>query len=191
MNKTKRLFFAVNLPKEYKREIAETFFPLIPKDKWRIVLPENLHITLLFLGNVSAERIARLREQAMQLQDFGAFEAEVNCAGHFGGRVLWLGTGKGTEELNLLCGKLQQAVFSPGFLQGKKADERFHAHVTLARNRGADSRQAQQLVEEMRVKLQPRKIPVLGFELMESFLHKAGPEYREVFSVKFEEQNGL
>jgi len=179
MNKTKRLFFAVNLPAEYKREIAETFFPMIAKDKWRIVLPENLHVTLLFLGHIAGERIAKLQEQAMQLREFEAFEAEVNCVGHFDGRVLWLGIGKGNEELNLLSRKLQQAI--------NVSDERFHAHVTIARNRGAKRQKAQQLVEEMRQKIRPKKIMVKNFELMESLLHKAGPEYKVVFSIPLAE----
>lgn len=180
MDKELRLFFAVNLPKEVKQEIAEKMLPLIPADKWRKVLPENLHVTMQFLGYLPGEAVNRMQADVQQLQRFEPFEAELNCVGHFRGKVLWIGIGKGTGEFNLLNSKLQQAIGTH--------EERFHAHVTLARNRGAKKQETDALVEKLRGIGFKKKILVESIELMQSILHKAGPEYSVVFSVRFGSQ---
>ncbi|MDP2974498.1 MAG: RNA 2',3'-cyclic phosphodiesterase [Candidatus Diapherotrites archaeon] len=177
MDKELRLFFAVNLPKEVKQEIAEKMLPLIPADKWRKVLPENLHVTMQFLGHLPSEAVNRMQADARGLQNFEPFEAELNCVGHFKGRVLWIGIGKGTEEFNLLNRKLQEIIGTH--------DEIFHAHVTLSRNRGAGKQETDALIEKMRAIGFRKKIQVGSIELMRSELHKAGPEYSVVFSVPF------
>lgn len=175
-NESKRLFFAVNLPNEVKQEIAEKVLPQIPKDGWGRVSKENLHVTLHFLGHLPKEAIKRLQEQVEQLQKFDCFEAEINCAGHFKGRILWLGFGKGTQEFNLLDRKLQKAIGTH--------DDRFHAHITLARNKGAEKKQAQEIVEKIR-NLFKRKIQVKSIELIESKLESSRPKYSVLFSVNF------
>ncbi len=176
MNKSLRLFFAADLPEKVKEEIAEKLLPLIPKERWRKVLPENLHVTLQFLGYLPKDAVARLQQQTKQLEQFTAFEAELNSIGHFKGRVLWIGVGKGSEEFNLLNKKLQQAI--------GVHEERFHAHVTLARNRGASKQETGALVERLRCVGFSRKILVGRVLLMQSLLHKAGPKYSTVFSIK-------
>ena len=170
MNEKQRLFFAVNLP-------AERILPLIPKEKWRKVLPENLHVTMHFLGWLPKQAVKELQEKAELLSQFECFEAEMNCVGHFKDRILWLGFGKGSQEFNLLNSRLQKAIGT--------RDERFHAHITLARNKGAKRQEVEQLVERLREKLEARKIGVKGMELMASQLRKKGPKYSVVFSIAF------
>ncbi len=179
-DKKLRLFFAVNLPEKVKEELAERLMPLIPKEKWRKVLAQNLHVTMHFLGYLPREAVEGLREQVKVLEEFEEFQAELNCAGHFKGRVLWLGFGKGLEEFKLLNSKLQQAIGT--------YDERFHPHITLARNKGASRQEAQLLVEKLREKLEPVKITVKSIELMQSQLQKAGPKYSVVFRAEFSTQ---
>jgi len=169
----KRLFLAVNLPAELKREIGEGVLADLPKQGLRKVLPENLHVTLQFLGYFPEKALKELQAR-LESVDFECFEAELNCVGHFKGNVLWLGFGKGTEEFNLLNRKLQHALGTYG--------ERFHAHVTLARNKGLKRQKVQGLVEGIREKLKPRIVKVESFELMESRLGKAGPKYTKIFS---------
>ncbi len=172
-----RLFFAVNISKEVKQEIAEKMLPLIPADKWRKVLPENLHVTIQFLGYMPRQAVEGLKTKVQGLRKFDAFEAEINCVGHFKGRVLWIGFGRGTGDFNLLNRKLQEMIGTH--------DNKFHAHITLARNRGMGKKETDALVEELRAVGFKKKIKVEGIELMRSELHKAGPEYSVVFSIRF------
>jgi len=171
----KRLFFAVNLPKGLKEEIAEKILPLIPKDKWRKVLPKNLHVTIHFLGYLPMEVVKELGKQASAIEEVESFDANANCVGHFKGNVLWIGFGKGTEEFNLLNRKLQEAI---GTRNG-----RFHAHITLARNKGASKEEVENLVKAIREKFDERAIEVKSLDLMESSLRKAGPEYVKLFFI--------
>ncbi|MBN2067277.1 MAG: RNA 2',3'-cyclic phosphodiesterase [Candidatus Diapherotrites archaeon] len=172
-----RLFFAVNIPKEVKEEIAEKLLPLIPKEKWRKVLPENLHVTIEFLGHLPREAVNGLEGKVQELESFEGFEAEMNCIGQFKGRVLWIGFGKGTEDFNLLGRKLQEAL--------ELRNGRFHAHITLARNKGMGKKETDALVERLRAAGFKKTIEVKSLELMQSELHKAGPEYSVVFSREF------
>jgi len=178
----KRLFFAVNLPKDVREEIAARLLPLLPKDGLRKVLPENLHVTIQFLGYLPNEALKELKEKIGTLKEFEAFEAELNCVGHFKGNIIWLGFGKGTEEFNLLNSKLQSCLGTH--------DERFHAHVTVARNRGLAREKVQALVEVLRKELKARRVGVKSIELMESRLRRKGPEYEIVFSLPFTESVG-
>ena len=177
MNKeSKRLFFAVNLSEEVKQEIFEKVLPLIPKEGWGKVSKENLHVTMHFLGQTPEEVIKRLQEQVEPLQEFDCFEAEINCAGHFKGNIIWLGFGKGAQEFNLLNKKLQKAIGTQ--------DSRFHAHITLARNKGAEKKQAQEIVEKIG-NMFKKRIKVKSIELVESTLRSDGPKYNILFSVRF------
>lgn len=171
----KRLFFAVNLPAEVKQFIAEELFPLLPEGSLKKVLPENLHVTLHFLGYFPEEGLKELQNKINSVE-LNCFEAELNCVGHFKGNVIWLGFGKGTDELILLNRKLQQALGT--------RDERFHAHVTIARNKSLKMEGIQKIVERAGKIMQPKKISVKSFELMESQLRKQGPKYETVFSQK-------
>lgn len=176
-SESKRLFFAVNLPPEVKRGIAEKVLPLIPNEGWGKVPEENLHVTIHFLGQLPAEAVKGLRDEAGALKGFGAFEAEINCAGHFNGNVLWLGFGRGNEEFRRLNSKLQQAIGTNG--------PKFHAHITIARNKGAGRKQAHVIAEKIGMEMKAMEIPVKSIELMESGLGKQGPKYGRLFSVKF------
>ncbi len=179
MNQVKRLFFAIKLPKEVKREISGAFFEMLLRDKWRKVKEENLHITMRFLGHLPKEKINELRKEIECLEEFAGFEAELSGIGHFKNKVLWIGVGKGTDEINLLSKKLCSAI-------GLR-EERFHAHVTLARNKGSQAKETDELIEGMRAKKFSAKIAIKGIDLMESVLHKSGPEYSRVFSTEFKE----
>lgn len=179
MNQAKRLFFAINLPEEIKREISEAFFEMLPKDKWRKVKEENLHVTMRFLGHIPKEKINELRKEIECLEEFAGFDAELSGVGHFNNKVLWVGVEKGIDGINLLSKKLCTAI--------GVTEERFHAHVTLARNRGSSAKETDELIERMRAKKFSAKIAVKGIELMESVLHEPGPEYSVVFSTEFKE----
>jgi len=174
---SKRLFFAVNLPPRVKREIAEKIMPLVPNEGWKKVPEENLHVTLHFLGQLPAEAVESLRGEAEALKGFKAFEAEISCAGHFRGNVLWLGFGKGNEEFSRLNQALQQAIGTH--------DPKFHAHITIARNKGAEKKQALAIVEKIGKEMKAMKIAAKSVELMESKPGKSGSEYSRLFSIPF------
>lgn len=56
MSEPKRLFFALELPSAVQKQIVQWRATHFPEDAGRPVAADNLHLTLAFLGEVSAEK---------------------------------------------------------------------------------------------------------------------------------------
>ncbi|MBS3061935.1 MAG: RNA 2',3'-cyclic phosphodiesterase [Candidatus Diapherotrites archaeon] len=179
MNDRARSFFAVNFSLDVQDEITRTLVSKIPSDGFGRTRVENLHLTLFFLGNISKEQVEQLKEKTLSLTQTNPFEIELNGIGHFKNNIIWLGTGKGTPEIQALATNLGDAI---GI---KPAD--FHAHITLARTKSASPRSVRETVEKLRSEKYSKKIFVRGFDLMQSTLTHQGPRYKVLFSICFEE----
>ena len=90
----------------------------------------NLHITLVFLGNVTEEQCQCLESMAgeiraepctLTLDSFGFWPKP---------RILWLGPSRLSPELLSLVGSLNRGIQRCGFVPEKRA---FRPHLTLAR----------------------------------------------------------
>jgi 2'-5' RNA ligase len=133
-----RLFVAVTLGESIEsqaRAALERLKGLAPRARW--VPPENLHLTLSFLGEVEAERVPALAEA---LQRVGSAHAPlvltVGEGGSFGSpshpRVLWADIRGDTAALGALQAEVVEALRPLGFPPEERA---FTAHLTLARAR--------------------------------------------------------
>ena len=129
---TARLFVALPLPEAIRALAAELMVPPAGRDvRW--TPPEQLHVTLRFLGDTPVEKIAPLAERLatvrvepflLPLEDVGAFPSKSPP------RVLWLGLGAGHPRLH----QLRQQIDDLTIAAGLAADLRtFHPHITLAR----------------------------------------------------------
>lgn len=133
-----RVFFAVPLPSDARREVrefADTVKPLLPRMKW--VEEENLHLTLRFIGEVDEERLPLLidagRDAVHELHTFQAVLGELGAFPHSGkARVLWWGLKRGRDEAVQIFTRLEDELVKRGFESEKRA---YHPHVTLARMR--------------------------------------------------------
>ena len=104
--------------------------------------PENLHLTLCFLGDTPGSRLSdyndRLDDAAA---DISPFHYEVRGAGTFGParapRVLWAGVPETPEALNRLAATVD-ARFGVEGADHTRQPRRFH--VTLGRLRGPQGR---------------------------------------------------
>lgn len=114
----------------------------------KTVETENIHITLMFLGDVEESWLVELTNKITQMS-FKPFKIEFKGVGVFPNlskpRVVWAGISKGLEQLNLVYKDLEAKVSGMGF----KLDEKgFSPHVTLARVRSGKNRD--KLVELLR-----------------------------------------
>jgi RNA 2',3'-cyclic 3'-phosphodiesterase len=96
--------------------------------------PEQMHLTVQFMGNMDDGQVERLQELvAPAVQDLPAFTLELGEVGWFPrAKVVWCGV-KG--ELNLLQ-QLQKAVvtsLAPAFDVGTYNHDAFRPHITLGR----------------------------------------------------------
>lgn len=116
----------------------------------KLVAPENIHITIRFLGDVSAARIDSIHE-SMKKVDFTAFDCQIHGLGvfpHLGyPRVIWAGISKGADELTKIAGLLETELGQLGFRSDPKG---FSPHLTLARVRtGRNKAELARQIQEM------------------------------------------
>ncbi len=103
---------------------------------FRWVPPENLHLTLRFIGN-GPEEVAAEVERSLAQVTFVPFKLALSRLGVFGrgprARVVWIGIGEGEEELRALAARVDSACQAAGL----PAEERpYSPHLTLARAAG-------------------------------------------------------
>lgn len=164
--KSIRLFFALWPDEMLRLRLVDTLGLLHKTMSGKWVRPENLHITLAFLGEVDAER----------LPDAVRVGTETIAAGfvltldriEFWPRngVICLAASDTPQALNALAGSLAGRLNGAGFAMEKRG---FRAHVTLARKGQSDRR---------RIELpEPLAWRVDGFCLVESQLTREGSVY--------------
>lgn len=130
-----RLFIAIELPDEVKAKLAE----LTPKSSAiRRVAAEQLHLTLLFLGDVETERLPSLKAalSEIRLEPFQLEFSRTGCFPHARSpRALWAGL-KPEPQLDRLASDIKTAVESCGIPTEARP---FKAHITLGRIRQPES----------------------------------------------------
>ena len=129
-----RTFIAVRIPPVVLEQLASVQQQL--KNEFRDVSwsrPEAMHLTLQFLGNILSNEVPRLEAVlTAAVQAHTSFELELSTLGSFNNRVLWVGVGKGGDELTALAESVR-AVAKP--FGRHEEDRAFNAHVTLGRFR--------------------------------------------------------
>ena len=133
-----RLFIALDLNSQNRDALAKLQAQLKKADadlKW--VEPENIHLTLKFLGEVKEEKIPKIipaiKESITEIQPFSL---EIRNLGAFPSlkypRVIWAGIEKGKEDLEKLAEGIETAMLKLKFPKEKRG---FSSHLTLGRVR--------------------------------------------------------
>jgi 2'-5' RNA ligase len=138
MKQTIRTFVGVKIDPAVRRRSTEIIrmFQTVPGDvKW--VEPENLHLTLKFLGDVEATEIHRVCETVTRaVADTPRFFFELRGAGAFPTakrpRTIWLGAGEGEREMVDLAKALEKKLQKLGF---RREGRRLKPHLTIGRIR--------------------------------------------------------
>lgn len=130
---TVRVFFAIWPDAAAQKRLAELAEQLEVVCDGRKARVENIHLTLVFLGDVSVDRLDALCQAASEVQGAGAqaFDfavEEVHCWKH--NRIAYAGTAKVPQELLDLVNALQRALFAAGFAFDRQA---YVPHITLVR----------------------------------------------------------
>lgn len=175
-----RLFVAVDLPEETRREIAVRqkliAAPLVEAGaSLKLVAPEQVHLTLLFLGEVQEARVPAAIEAMNTAVHLPAFEMAFGGAGVFpprgAPRVLWMGVTAGTAPLTSLQREIAERIRRLGIAFD---DRPFHPHLTLGRwreSKGSAKAAALHDVPEV------ASLRVTRATLYQSRLSASGPAY--------------
>jgi len=153
--------------------------------RFKVPKPENLHLTLRFLGQTDEKRIdpiitaidgsiAGVEPFTMELKGAGAFPSVKSP------RVVWIGL-HNAEELITIASKLNDNLIDAGF---SKSKDRFHAHLTIARIK---SRKGVKKLVKLLDASSDRTFGTMDVErivLKKSILTPQGPIYSDVGVVE-------
>ncbi len=160
-----RLFFALEIPEETRRELEK--FAVTLDKPWRPIRPEQMHITLAFMGEVTEPGIDGVLEAgeaaASESAPFAVEISDTACFPESGDpRVLYARV-DGGKALTSLAESLRSRL-------GELADQKkIKAHLTLARCRNGWARK---ILRKLRGNWQ-----VDSFSLFKSTLLEEGPRH--------------
>jgi 2'-5' RNA ligase len=146
--------------------------------KW--VEPDNLHVTLLFLGEVADREVPRVcravNEVVASHAPFTMSVEQVGCFPHARRpRILWVGVGQGAGELCALHDELEPPLLDLGCY--RREERRYTPHITLGRNRKDTSQAELAAALARKADWKAGAITVGEVLVMSSELRSEGPEY--------------
>ncbi len=180
-----RAFIAISLTKEIQNKILKIQEQLKESQadvKW--VEPENIHLTLKFLGNVEEKKIEEIKEILEKIsEEYEKFSMELLKIGAFpklsNPRVIWISIEKGKEELQKIFLDLEEGLNKIGF---KREERGFSAHITIGRVRSPLNRS--ELLERIkRIDFERMDLLVGKITLFKSTLTPKGPIYESLYEA--------
>ena len=186
-----RLFVALEIPAAVRdnltAQVAELreFSAKVADKRPRWVRPENLHVTLKFIGEVAPTKLAGIRDALSAIRSDAPVEIKFRGLGFFPNeqhpRVLWAGL-DASANLPPLAGDIDGALETQGIALERRP---FTPHLTLARIEPPG------LHEKLRAAIQKNGAREFGsfqtreFYLIESKLKPSGAEYTTLASYPF------
>jgi len=100
---------------------------------FKMVKPDNIHITMRFLGNITPPMVDKIFEEMKKVQ-FISFDVKIQSIGVFPHlrypRVVWVGITEGADQLRSISSQLDPRLRKLGFAPDSKG---FSPHLTIAR----------------------------------------------------------
>lgn len=187
-----RAFIAIELPQEIQERLNQIINRL--KEQMgdvpvRWVDPENIHLTLKFLGDVSVTNIQVLQE--LLYAEVNSYKPMVISVGGLGAfpklrspRVIWVGVESPPEMVSI-----QRGIDAQTARIGYPSDSRpFSPHLTLGRVSRNASPPEVRVIGDV---LNSQKIGflgvarVMGIHLYRSDLKPSGAEYTQLYTASF------
>lgn len=145
-----RAFIAIELPKEIRDALGILQQKLRSSGaevKW--VAPENIHLTLKFLGEIDDTQLPKFSEIIEETsRNHNSFQIRINSIGVFpklnSPRVIWVGVDKGDGECKKIAAELEEKIAAYGIPEEKRE---FSSHITIARVKSLLNRD--KLVQEL------------------------------------------
>lgn len=171
-----RLFTGLALSEEasgYVLGVIETMSGAVQGVKW--VPPENLHVTLKFLGNCDWALVDRIADSMREASGLLPLPLAVGGVGGFpssaSARVLWVGAEDVEEKLHKVYNILDRAARSCGFPGEKRG---YRPHITVGRARKGPAR----IPESLALSMDRRVLmEVADIILYRSVLGRTGAQY--------------
>ncbi len=181
-----RLFIAIEIPPDVRAGLAvllQKFRAIAPQAKW--VRPENIHITLKFLGETDSSKLAVVQTALSAIRSSQPVTLEFRGLGFFPNekraKVFWAGI-ESSANLPAIAADIDQAVHKLGFPLESRS---FTPHLTLARFEPPGIPPKLFAAAEERSARDFGSLVARDFHLIESKLKPAGAEYTTLQSFPF------
>lgn len=180
-----RSFIAIELHEKVKSALAALQQELKEHRtdiKW--VKPDNIHLTLKFLGNIKEEKAENIIKKMEKVCCcYNPFPLEIKDIGMFhclkSPRVLWVGT-RDSGVLQRLQKDIDSEMASIGFEPEKR---KFTAHLTLGRFRSRFATDRFLRTIKLHEKDRFGEVNVRFLSLMKSDLHPEGARYTRITEI--------
>ena len=176
-----RLFIAIDIPDEAARDLAQWQQRFLASDQaLRITSIEQLHVTLVFLGQMGERQLEQATGQLQRLEDRRAFELTA-------ARLVGLPRGRNPR---VIAAAFEGSVVRPRQIYDelvaglvakrlcKKEKRPYFPHVTLARSRGSTR------IRPAEIEPEPVKFTAVRVTLYNSILKPSGAEHQPLESVQ-------
>ena len=142
---------------------------------------QNMHFTLLFLGEISDEMAQRVQNELKTIQ-FDSFDINFEGIGAFPkpkfARVIWIGVKNGAEQLVELAKKVEEKLSPLGF----QSDKEFKPHMTIFRVKNKIDDITDELKKYSNTNFGSQKVIEIKFK--KSALTPNGPIYTDLQVIK-------
>ena len=189
---TLRCFLAVFPSADVRDRLARQIHRWSADDypiKW--VEPDNLHVTLKFLGQVAEGRHRHDRQGGRRYHGQSHVATRPGCGASARfptfqrPRTIWAGFSAGREETRSLAESIEDCCSELGF---KREQRRFSPHITLGRRQGHGSTTAAPDLRDV-ADLDLGEFPFEEVCLMSSNLRRTGPSYVRLATAESGEAN--
>jgi RNA 2',3'-cyclic 3'-phosphodiesterase len=190
MKKTVRVFVAIEASPSIRAnctKLTRRFERSEANAKW--VEPENLHITLKFLGEVGLNETPVICEAVREaVGGMESFWLDIVGAGAFPNsenpKTVWIGTGEGENQLAELFERIEDKLAEK--LRFRKEGRRFHGHLTLGRVRPGIGLDLLSEMLDTAENFEAGRMAVDEVVVFSSMLEKTGPIYESLGRVSLE-----
>ena len=186
-----RLFVALEIPDQVRDGFAALIAELrgadssFSKSRARWVRPENLHVTLKFIGHVDAGKLDAIRAALAEVRLDNPVELRFRGLGFFPNgkrpRVFWAGI-EASPNLAPLAGEIEARLAKVG-ISGETRE--FAPHLTLARFEPPGISDGLSAIAQENVAREFGAVRTGEFHLFESKTKPSGAEYARLQSFPF------
>jgi len=156
----------------------------------KFVEPENIHITLRFLGNITLSSVEKIYEE-MRKVEFTPFDVKIQGVGAFPHirypKVLWAGITEGANQLRNIFSQLEPSMRSLGFIPDIRG---FSPHLTIARVKSGKNKAELAKALEENINYEFGKVRANCLRLKKSDLTPKGPIYSTIKEVCPQNEKG-
>lgn len=166
-----RCFIAIEIPRNIREEIKK-IQKQIPEFRGKLTEPENLHLTLKFLGEIDEEKVEEVKRRLREIKS-KKFEGELDSIGFFSGnaiRIIWIHINN-SEQLQEEIDKKLSDIF--------KKEKRYMGHLTIARVKNVKDRK-EFIFGLKKIKVPKMKFEIGGFDFKQSILTEEKPIYKTI-----------